>query len=176
LIEYLHLAYFARPTSERVLYRSIRKLRPHQIVVLGLGDGSIPGRIIRTAARFAEDRPIQFTGIDLFEMRPPEAGTLALRDAHRILRPLGATVRLVPGDPLAALASESNSLLNTDLVIIHGDQDRAALTSAWFYVPRMLHPGSTVLLQEPGSEDYHAVDLARIEHWASNSLRARKAA
>ena len=42
----------------------------------------------------------------------------------------------------------ANSLTGTDLMLISADQDEATLEAAWFYVPRMLHPGSQVLFEE----------------------------
>jgi hypothetical protein len=65
----------------------------------------------------------------------------------------GAQLRLVPGDPLSALARCANSLANTDLLIISAGHDPAGLEPAWFYIPRMLHAGSLVFLEEQTGAD-----------------------
>jgi hypothetical protein len=98
--------------------------------------------------------PVQYTGIDLFEARPVGQLGLSLKQAHRALSRSEARVRLIPGDPVTALARSANTLVATDLLIIHADQDAMSLQRAWFYVPRMLHTASVVLWQE-GSVHNH---------------------
>ncbi len=64
-----------------------------------------------------------------------------------MLTPSQAKVRLVPGDPYTAIAQVANSLAGTELLIISADQFGDALDRAWFYIPRLLAPGATVLIE-----------------------------
>jgi hypothetical protein len=42
----------------------------------------------------------------------------------------------------------ANSLTGTDLLIVSADQQGESLDRAWFYVPRMLHDASVVLVED----------------------------
>jgi hypothetical protein len=92
----------------------------------------------------------------------------------------GARLRLVPGDPYSALAHAANSLLDTDLVVIRADQDPVALERAWFYLPRMLHEQSVVLVEQLGTEGhegtYRALDLQAVRQLAAAHSSRRRAA
>ena len=179
-IKYAYYAYFAKPKSERLLYREIRRMRPARIVELGVANQRRTTRMLEVAARFATGS-VEYTGIDLFEARGQAAGVLSLKAAHRVLKPLAERVRLLPGDPYMALSMAANSLSNTDLLVISADQDADSLARAWFYVPRMLH-AQTLVLQEqlvtgetPGTR---LVPLLRteIEQWAAAQTKARRRA
>jgi len=170
-LEYLHLAYLSKPVSERVIYRKIGKSRPTRLVVLGLGNGELARRMIRMASRFSPGKQVTFTGIDLFEMRTGGAAVLSLRDAYRLLCPHGAKIRLVPGDPQAALATAANSLLDTDMVVVRADQDADRMRTAWFYVPRMLHAASTVLIEQGEPAEFRTLDRREIEGLARARVR-----
>jgi hypothetical protein len=161
------------------LYRQIRRLRPARIVELGIGDGRRTTRMLEVAARYAPT-PLEYTGVDLFETRGNLAeGMLTLKEAHRLLKPLAARVRLLPGDAHTALAQAANMLTNTDLFIISADQDAEAVRRAWFYVPRMLHAETLVLQEHPAEEgETRLASIARleIEQWAAEQAKVRRRA
>jgi hypothetical protein len=180
LIKYLHLAYLAKPAADRVVYRAVRNTRAGHLVGLGLGCGRLTRNLIQLAAQYTARERVRFTGIDLFEMRPAASPGLSLKQAHSLLTPSGARVRLVPGDPFSALARTANSLLDTDLVVIRADQDPASLQRAWFYLPRMLHEHSVVLVEQPGREGqdgtYRMLDLDAVRQLADAQTSRRRAA
>jgi len=120
-----------------------------RIVELGVGNGLRATRMIEAASLWVPVDQVQYTGVDLFEARADshERG-LTIKQAHRLLQATGARVRLLPGDCLSALARAANTLSNSDLVVISADQDADRLARAWFYLPRMLHAGSLVFLEE----------------------------
>ena len=170
----VYLAYFSQPKPERPLYRLIRKNRPLRIVELGIGDCRRALRLIQVAQRYSGTR-VSYTGIDLFE----SAERLSLKQAHRLLKPTAALVRLAPGDPYSALAAAANSLTGTDLLLISADQDSTSLEAAWFYVPRMLHPASVVLREVPQSERppcWQPVSPFEIAQFAAAQTRLRRRA
>jgi hypothetical protein len=131
------------------LYRALAKSRASRIIELGVGMGSRAQRLVEVARRYAKQTPVQYTGVDLFEARPAISPGMTLKRAHRVLRATGAQVRLIPGDPLTALARAANSLANTDFVVIAADQDCNSVTQAMFYLPRMIHADSQVFVEEP---------------------------
>lgn len=149
-IRFLYLSYFSKPIGNRSIYRAIRRRRIQRIVEIGVGTGQRAVRMIEAARLNAAVGDVSYTGIDLFEDRPNALGRkLTLRAAHRLLRPTGARIRLVPGDPFAALSRVANTLTGTDLVVISTSQAPESLARAWFYVPRMLTRDSLVLIEQP---------------------------
>ena len=177
LWKYAYCAYFSQPKPERPLYRLIRRRRPVRFVELGIGSTVRAVRLLQVAERYAAGRPLEYTGIDLFEARQ-EGQTLPLKDAYRQLKATSARLRLVPGEPYAALASAANLLTGTDLLLISADQDAASLAAAWFYVPRMLHAGSLVLreIRQPEGElCWQTVSRAEVDELAAVQQRSRQA-
>lgn len=165
-LQYVHLAYFSKPACDRHLYRLIRAKGITNIVELGMGDGVRAERMIRVAQRGREASAVRYSGIDLFEARCPSSlPGLKLKDAHRLLKGTGARTQLIPGDPLSALSRVANELSGTELLVVRCDDDAESLERAWFYVPRMLTPDATVLLElvDPVRGNPFWQSLARIE-------------
>lgn len=153
-VRFLYLSHVSKPIADRSIYRAIRRRRIRRIVDIGVGTGQRAARMIEVAGLNAALPDIFYTGIDLFESRPHEDGRgLTLRAAHRLLKPTGARIRLVPGDPLTALSRVANTLTGSELVVISADQDPDSLARAWFYLPRMLVGDSLVLMEEPGGAE-----------------------
>ena len=147
-LEALFLAWFSRPVSERLLYRAIRRQGFNSLVEIGVGTARRSKRLIRVVQVRDQTSPINYAGIDLFELRPwQETARLSLKDAYRQLKATGARIRLLPGDPFTVLSRQANVLTGTDLLVISADQDPASLERAWFYVPRMLHGRSLVFVE-----------------------------
>ena len=147
----IHLSHFSKPPAERPIYRAIAKQQIRSIVELGVGTGVRSRQMIEQARRCSNTGEVRYTGIDLFETRGDGVPVgLPLIKAHRMLKATGASVQLVPGDPFSALARVANSLGRTDLVVISADQEERPLQRAWFYLPRVLHEGSVVFIEEPG--------------------------
>jgi hypothetical protein len=145
------LSRFAKPTGDRGLDRVVRSGTARRIVEIGIGDGQRAKQILQLAVKLSAGKPVSYTGIDLFELRSGGA-LVGLKQAFKLLRPTGAQIQLVPGDPLSALARVANSLQHTDLLIVSDDVDGGAMQKAWFYIPRMLHGGSQVFIEAPGEE------------------------
>ncbi len=180
LFKYLHLAYFAKPAAARPIFRTIRKIRAGHLVAIGLSDGELVRKMILFARQETARPQVRFTGIDQFELRPDCESHVSLKQAHRLLHTTGARVQLVPGDPLTALARCANSLLDTDLVVIRADQLGDAMQRAWFYLPRMLHAESLVLVENATatSKDtsFEVLDLAAVKKLAGTRMPMRRAA
>ena len=175
-LRYLYLAYFSQPASERSLYRLIRREKPQRIVEIGIGRALRAVRMIQVAARYRGGADnIRYAGIDLFEARTVPASGMSLKEAHRVLKATAARVQLIPGDPLSALTRTANALAGTDLLIISAGHEKASLDAAWFYVPRMLHSRTRVLMEAPGAAEkgpvLRAIERSEIDALASRSRR-----
>ena len=177
-VRFMILSRFSRPAHERLIYRMIRQLRATTVVEIGVQEGVGSQRIIEAALRFSPADEIRYTGIDLFEARPPQSPGMKLKEAHRRLKRHGVHVHLIPGDPFSALARSANTLTGTDLIVIRGDQEPEALRRSWIYVPRMLHERSVVLQESNSAMEVHFTTQSHtsIEQWATGNTVSRRAA
>ena len=179
-LKYLYLAYLSAPSSDRLLYRSIRRRQIRSIVEIGIGQARRSLRMIEVAQSLAAARPVRFTAIDAFELRGSGSeGGLTLKQAYRRLKATGARVQVVPGDPYAALSRVANTLAKTDLLVISADLDEDSLSRAWFYIPRMLYKHSLVFREEPGNAgdcQLRAVEIKEIAALAAVHVGHRRAA
>ncbi|WP_425398094.1 hypothetical protein [Aeoliella sp.] len=167
---YARLAYFSKPKHERQLYRAVRQQKMHRIVEVGIGSAERAIDLVSTAQRYGGESPVTYTGLDWFEEREAPAAPLPLIHAHRQLQLTGARVRLVPGYPPATLPQIANTLQRTDLILISAAVDDASLDKAWFYFPRMCHPGTLVL-----REIHESPEVTRLEPIAVAELERRAA-
>jgi hypothetical protein len=175
---YTYLARLSKPKCDRQLYRLIKRQQASRIVEIGMGELSRAVALVEVAQRYARDKKVWYTGIDLFEARPADRSTLSLKDAYRILRASEAGIRLVPGTPARSLASAANAHPNTDLILIGRDVTEADLHGAWFYVPRMLHANSVILAERTvadGQVSFENISRSQIAEWAAGESVRRAA-
>ena len=166
---YARLAHFSRPKANRQLFRLVKRDQICRIVEVGIADLSRAVALIEVAQRFAGDKKVWYTGIDLFEARQ-QGASLPMKQTYRELRATEANVRLVPGAPAASLAAAANPHQNKDLILIGPDVTEADLQGAWFYVPRMLNETSTILTERRGTDGqstFTALTRTEIAEWAS---------
>ena len=154
LLRNVYLLYFSKPIHQRPVLRAAASMRARRIVQIGVGTGGQALRLLEVVRRYHGRDQVRFTGIDLFEARPPDAPGLTLKRAHKLLRRLASTVQLLPGDPQSALARGANAMLDTDLLVISADQSGARIRGAAGYLPRMLHERSLVFIQYPDGEKF----------------------
>ena len=142
----LYLLYLSQPAGERALFRHLLGRPVRSVVEVGVRLETRTERLLEIAGWSGGE--LRYTGIDLFEARPEGQEKITLKAAFAKLRRPTVHVQLVPGDPYSALVRVANSLAGTDVVIVSADVDQESLERAWVWVPRMLKPGSAVLLEE----------------------------
>ncbi len=147
LLNYARLAFFSKESSDRQLFRLVKKHRVLRIVELGIGSLERTSKLLKLAGDNASQGEIQYTGFDSFDLRAESEEPLSLIMAHRELIRCGASVRLTPGGPASGLPAQANSLSDTDLLLISPSVSDEVLEPLWFYLPRMCHPGTLVLSQ-----------------------------
>jgi hypothetical protein len=174
-----YFAYLSQPAALRPLYRFIRRHKVRRILELGVGTTERSQRLIEVATTASPGQRIDFTGVDLFELRSDTAAGVSLKLAHRLLKATGARIRLVPGDPHSALSQMANSLGPHDLAVISADQDRQSLSQAWFYVPRVLAETGAVFVEESATEggptSFKALSASELSQLAQPPSRRRAA-
>ncbi|TWT87563.1 hypothetical protein Mal64_31050 [Pseudobythopirellula maris] len=152
VLRYARLAYFSKAPAERQLFRLIKQRSVRRFVEVGVGSLERSAKLLEFAASIAAEGEITYAGFDWFDERDTSLERLRLIDAHRQLRDTGASVRLTPGGPTAGLAALSNSLQDSDLILLSRHASDELLSSAWFFLPRMCHPG-TIVLREPANAE-----------------------
>ncbi|MDZ4781174.1 MAG: hypothetical protein SGJ19_13050 [Planctomycetia bacterium] len=152
-LRYWQLAHFSKPVADHPLYQAIRQREPRSFLEIGVGNAQRATRMIELASQTVDVSQLSYVGIDPFESRAPsKTPGLTLKQAHRTLKALGAKIRLVPGDPFAALSRTANELTGIELVVIAQDTDTAVLERAWFYLPRTLAADAIVLWAKPSKD------------------------
>jgi hypothetical protein len=177
-LRYARLAFFSRPKGNRQLYRLVKREQICRIVEIGISDLSRAVSMIQIAQRYAGDKKVCYTGLDLFEARPSDAAPMPLKETYRILRATDANVRLLPGTPAASLAAAANAHQNTDLILIGPTVSESDLNGAWFYVPRMLNETSVILSEHrtaEGEPSFTALTRSQIAEWACQKPKSRAA-
>jgi hypothetical protein len=147
------------------------------MMLLGLGCATRAMRMISLAQRYHAADQIHFAVIDRFDSRPVDSPHFSLKDAHRLLRPTGSRINLIPGDPREALVRAVTALYGIELLVISAGQDAQSLSQAWFYVPRMLSAEATVLREEVNDRrsrlnPVNRLDLERLAAAAAPRRRA----
>ncbi len=67
---YTFLAHLARPKGNRQLYRTVKRHAVSRIVEIGMSNLERAESLIQVAQRFAGDKKVWYTGIDMFDARP----------------------------------------------------------------------------------------------------------
>ena len=122
---------------------------------------------------------VRYTGIDLFEARSNDQCAMTLKETHRSFTQSGATVRLIPGDPVASICRSANHLSGSELLIISSivDQD---LGAAWYYLPRMLSSNAVVFLESidagSGRSRFQMISADEVNRRAEVAERSEKRA
>lgn len=150
LLKYAHRALFAKPSPERQLLKLVKQQPIRRVVEVGVESIETTSQLLNALAKQAGGEPIVYTAIDPFDERPAPLEPLPLRQAYRSLVATQAQTRLIPGPLGPSVAAEANSLADTDLLLLSREASDAELGGAWFYIPRMCHPGTMVLRRVEG--------------------------
>ena len=166
----LYLTHLSTPATDRIIYGAIHRGSVRRILEVGLGLGQRALRMIEVAGYHAAAREIHFTGVDPFEDRAAgDVPGLSLRMAYRLLRPTGARVQLLPGEPFTALSRAADRLAPMDLLVISAGQNGPSMHRAWFYLPRLMHRQSLVFVESRANGN--GLSVERVD-WLGANRRA----
>lgn len=151
---------FDKPNPQKRLLKHVAAAQITSMVEIGLGDISRAQQLIAVSAKKSSEGTVRYTGIDLFEAAD---GGVTLKQAHQLLHPLPAQIRLVPGNAKSALTRCANELRGTDLIVVSANESSAGLENVWHLVHRMLHKASQVWVERsPGEYEVYSVqDVTR---------------
>jgi hypothetical protein len=163
------LLHFSKSPIDRLIYRAIHRGKLTKITEVGVGLGQRALRMIEIARMHAPADQVRYVGVDPFEGRTEADGPgLSLKEAYQLFRTTGIKSRLLPGDPFTALSHGANIVGPADLVIVSRSVESRAMARAWFYLPRMLHNTSRVLIEEVrgGQVILRELSIARVRELA----------
>lgn len=160
-LRYWKLACFSKPVHNRRLYRTVKRNRVQSIMEIGLDSLERSVALVQLARQ--NGNAVRYTGVDQFEGRLESRETLKLKDVHCQLKPHCARLQLLPGTLGSALAGIANAHLRTDLVIISAGYAPSELERAMYFIPRMLHSGSVVLVQPSDQFDAPFEAMSRLD-------------
>ena len=173
---YMQLTIFAKPVCDRAIYKTIKKNKYRSFVEIGMGDGTRSQNLIRVAKKFGVSSNVRYTGVDQFDARPEGQNALPLIQMHKKLKALDAKTQLVPGDMPSAVARIANSHVRTDLIVISAGVKTDQLNAIWFYLPRMLHSGSVLMIQKKDGDGFEILSRLEIEKLAEKYTPQRSMA
>lgn len=176
-LRYWYLAFASRPSSDRMLFRLIKRRRPARIVEIGLGDLARSLRMVRLA-QAVRDSVIVYAAIDAFDLRGDQLPVLPLKSAYRQLKATGANVRVLPGDPYAALSQKLHLVRNADLLLIAAHVTDRELERAWSYLPAAMHASTAVYRETAlptGARAWRAMERQAIDKLAAPVFGRRAA-
>lgn len=162
LLRYTRLAFFSKESTDRELFQTVRRRRVSRIVEVGIDAVERTAQALRLARDASGNVEVRYAGFDRFEERGADQPALPLITAHRALGKTGATVRLTPGEPAAAVAAIANSLADTDLILVSGTLTAGRLAPLWPFLPRMCHPETVVLRAQ--DDAWEELDPAALDH------------
>ena len=180
LLRSSYLLHFSQPAADRALYQAIHRQRFRSIVEIGIDLAGRTHRLLEVVGWHNATAPLRYTGIDQFEARPATQPPLSLKQAFASLQAANLRVQLVPGDPATALSRVSNSLADSDLLVISTVLDQDSLARAWAWIPRMLTSSSFVFVAGPshrtGQTAWRRLMLPEVEQLAAKASQARRRA
>ena len=170
---YYQLTMLAKPIADRAIFQLIKKNKFQSFLDIGLGTRDRCQQILRVADKFG-NKPIRYTGIDLFDARPDEP--LKLIEMHKKLKAFDAKTQLVPGPVGPSIERIANSHLRTDLIIVSAGTQRSEMDAVMSFFPRMLHANSLVLIQSKPDQKMEQLTRLDIERWVKQVENANKSA
>lgn len=173
---YAQKAFFSKPTPERQLLKLVKSQPIHRIVELGIDSLETTVCLLTTLGKQIPNERLAYTAIDPFDERPADQTPLSLGETYRRLIATGAKLQMTPGALDASVAMQANSLANTDLLLLSSRATDESLQQAWYYFPRMCHPGTMVLrfFDEPttdGTGLWQSISLEEISARAGTTNR-----
>lgn len=172
LIRSTWLLYFSQPANDRALYKAVKGRTIRSVLEFGVGDGNRTKNLLEVISWQAENLPLRYTGIDLFEARPKGQKGLTLKQAFADIRAPEVKVQLVPGLPYDALLRCSSALSEIDLIILSADQQPTDFEKAWKFIARTVHDKTLILREQPagaGKTVFQTLPVAEVHRLARES-------
>lgn len=160
----LYWSNFAKPVTERALFRALLQGQFASVLEIGVGDGARMRRIARLVSRPDESQPLRYVGTDEFESATDGGRHLSLKQTHQLAGQLGLKATLIPGDATSALPRVAHKIGAADLVIIDGgislQTPRNGPIGNW--LDHIAHAQSTVLACSQPGETLVELDVCQL--------------
>jgi len=151
-----HLLHFPGvPYRYDQLFAEVKKVRPKNIMEIGVWTGERARKMIGVASRFHPKGSLHYYGFDLFESMDNEKFTKevskqppTIKIVEEKLKKTRANIHLYKGDTVMVLPDQEATLPKMDIVFIDGGHSLETIANDWFYVSKLLHQGSVVIFDD----------------------------
>lgn len=175
----IYLTRFSHPAQNREIYSEFYRAEPASLFVLGVDSLPLVLDLIELMQVWRPNERIRLALLDPFDARPAASSRLTLRETNARFAEKPVRLTLHPGDPAFTLPRVANQLGVADAILLSPSIDPAAFAPAWYFLPRLMGPGSTLI--EGVSADsgvfYRGVPAEEVSRRADRAVeRSRRAA
>lgn len=153
-LDRLYWHYFAKPASDREVYRFLLNHSVSSILEIGVGTARRTKNLLTLVDDRERMQPLRYVGVDQFEAATDTVPHIRLKDLHRMLAERCVKGYLMPGRLKEALPRLVRNVHPSELVIIDGgwskpNSDGQALLD---WLPRLAAPDAVVFAcSDPGT-------------------------
>jgi hypothetical protein len=153
-------AHFAKPATDRELFRFLANTPIGSIVEFGVGKCQRLRRIARVVQLTDGVEKLRYVGTDEFEAAADPSDHVSLKKAHQIAGSLDFKVTLMPGDAASAAPRVAHKVGLSDVVIVNGGMNPADPlgSSLGPWLSRLTHENSRVFACEQPGETLELVN------------------
>lgn len=145
--------FYARRYSQ--LFNLVEKIKPKNIMEIGVYDGENSLKIIKIAQRYNKKDEINYFGFDLFESldkrtydKEISKQPLSYDSILNKLKKTNSNISLFKGNTLETLPKNYKKLPKMDLIIIDGGHSLETINNDWKYCLKLMNKKTYVLFDD----------------------------
>lgn len=175
----IYLARFSHPAQNRDIFREFYRRKPASLFVLGVDSSTLVQELTGLMREWHPTERVRLALLDPFDARPASSPKLTVRETNARFAELPVRLTLHPGDPACTLPRVANQLGTADAILLSPSIDADAFSSAWYFLPRLMHATSVLIEGSGGAAEvsYKAVPAEEVSRRANGSVaKIRRAA
>jgi len=149
------ILWFMRPKRYGHLYRTIREMRPRNVMEIGTWNGERAVKMLNLAGELRTPGDIHYYGFDLFEEMTPEIFEIeiskippTMAEVQAKLEQTGAEISLHQGDTTVTIPGLLDKLPQMDFVFLDGGHSVNTIASDWACVEKLMHDETVVIFDD----------------------------
>ncbi len=137
------------------IFTEIKRLKPKNIMEIGVWSGERARRMIEIASRYNKPTTINYFGFDFFERMDSETFQKEVSKqpppqevVQSKLLKTGASINLIKGDTTQTLRNEQGKHPSMDIIFIDGGHSLETVESDWQNAKTFMHKGSVLIFDD----------------------------